>query len=354
MGKIAHFPLTLVRICVTSLVYSLPMSESQQLQRQWKLLQQLAESRTGIPLRELAGLLQVTDRTLRRDLSVLQAVGFPLQEITEERGLKRWKMRPFSDQLSFHYIDLISIMMSRRFMEPLAGTPFWEGHQRVLRKIRGALGEQALNYCEKLSVMLRVSGFGISNYSQRGAILDALMQSMEEGRQINLTYQSARTPVAKTQDVVPRGLVWHNGSLYLVAWSLQRQAHRTYKVDRMEHAELGAVTGEGQDVDFSLEEWQRQAFGIFQGEGQTVTNIRIRFDRDAARYVQESWWHDSQQFTPCPDGSVEMSLMLNDFSAVSKWVRGFGPGAQILSPPEFVERFRNDLKIMLNMYTDDE
>lgn len=122
----------------------------------------------------------------------------------------------------------------------------------------------------------------------------------------------------------------------------------------MEHAELGAVTGEGQDVDFSLEEWQRQAFGIFQGEGQTVTNIRIRFDRDAARYVQESWWHDSQQFTPCPDGSVEMSLMLNDFSAVSKWVRGFGPGAQILSPPEFVERFRNDLKIMLNMYTDDE
>ena len=326
------------------------MVESQQVLRQWRLLQQLAETRQGISLRQLAASFQVSDRTLRRDLVILQTVGFPLEEVTAERGLKRWKMRPFGDQLAFHLTDMVSILMSRRLMEPLAGTPFWEGHQRVLRKIRAALGDRAVSYCDKLSEMLRISGFGSSNYSQRGAIIDALMLGMEEGRRVRLEYQSAGNLAAAVQDVVPRGLIWHNGSLYLAAWSVARQEYRTYKVDRMLGAEVGELTNEGLGSEFSLPDWQSRAFGVFQGEGQELRQLRIQFAADAARYVQESWWHSSQQITARPDGTVELTLELNDYSAVSKWILGFGSSATVLTPPDLVQRMREELDIMRAKY----
>lgn len=113
------------------------MSDSVQLLRQWKLLQRLSDEQDGVLLSQLASELAVSTRTVRRDLSVLQAVGFPLSEQLGGRGVKRWRMQSLSPQLQVGYADLISVMMSRRLLEPMAGTPFWDGHQRLLRKIRG-------------------------------------------------------------------------------------------------------------------------------------------------------------------------------------------------------------------------
>ncbi len=96
------------------------MNESQQLLRQWKLLQMLADSRVGFTLQELVETFEVSLRSIQRDIAVLQSAGFPLEDVTVDRNLKRWKMRPFSEQMGFNFADMISIVMSRRFLEPLA------------------------------------------------------------------------------------------------------------------------------------------------------------------------------------------------------------------------------------------
>lgn len=115
---------------------------------------------------------------------MLQVAGFPLEDITVARNLKRWKMRPFSELMGFNFADMISIVMSRRFLEPLAGTPLWEGHQKVYRKVRGALGERALKFCEQLNQTIRVSGFAASDYTRRGQIIDTILLAMEDNRRV--------------------------------------------------------------------------------------------------------------------------------------------------------------------------
>jgi predicted DNA-binding transcriptional regulator YafY len=49
-----------------------------QVRRQWRLLQHLAAVRYGYTLAQLAAALGVCPRTVRRDLEVLVAVGFPI------------------------------------------------------------------------------------------------------------------------------------------------------------------------------------------------------------------------------------------------------------------------------------
>ncbi len=152
--------------------------------------------------------------------------------------------------------------------------------------------------------------------------------------------------LAKTQ----HGLTWHNGSLYLIAWSARREEIRNYKVDRIEEATIGSDVKYAVPDDFSLEEWQKKAFDVFRGDGKGLYSVCIRFNRDAARYVQESWWHDSQQFHANRDSSVEMALELTELTAVTKWVLSFGRNATAIEPQELIERIRDELQTMIDCY----
>ena len=330
------------------------MSEaSQQLVRQWKILQTLESARQGYTVQELREEHEVGDKTIRRDLQVLQTV-FPITAVSGEKGLKRWKMAPLSEQLSFTYTDLISVVMSRRFLEPLAGTPFWEGHHKVLRKIKGALGEHGFRYCEKLNGFLHATGFGRSNYTSRGQMIDRLIVAMEDRKRVLVVYQSMQSTEAVTQELGPQGFIWHNGSLYLVAWSARRREIRNYKLDRIESVEIGAELQYAVPDDFSLEEWQKSAFGAWHGGNDSGAHlIRIHFSRDSARYVQEGFWHHSQQFEPQADGAVILSMQVSDHTPVVKWILSFGPNARVLEPSSLIHEITKNLQTMMHQYSTD-
>lgn len=213
-----------------------------------------------------------------------------------------------------------------------------------------ALGEHAVRYCEKLNSMFRVSGFGTSDYTSRGRIIDTLIQAMEEKRRVLVLYRSAQASEAFERELGPQGLIWHNGSLYLIAWSAQTQEIRNYKVDRIEDVTLGSDLKYVIPRDFDLEDWQKKAFGVFRGGGTDEHSVLIHFSHEAARYVQESHWHDSQWFFDQPDGSVQMRLSLTELSAVTKWILSFGCNAIAIEPPELVDGIRRELMQMLRSY----
>ena len=49
--------------------------------RQWRLLRQLSARPEGLSLRELAREVEVSQKTIHRDLQLFQRAGFPLHEI---------------------------------------------------------------------------------------------------------------------------------------------------------------------------------------------------------------------------------------------------------------------------------
>ena len=59
---------------------------NQEVIRQWKVLHALESSRHGASIDALADDLDVTTRTIRRDLAALQEAGFPLYDERDEDG----------------------------------------------------------------------------------------------------------------------------------------------------------------------------------------------------------------------------------------------------------------------------
>jgi predicted DNA-binding transcriptional regulator YafY len=327
------------------------MNDSKTLVRQWRLLQFLADARVGYSVKELHHEMGVSVETIRRDLKDLAAAGFQVRDSVGYRGLKRWRVEGFRNEFGFTITDLLSIYIGRQFLEPLAGTPFWDGQQKAFSKIRGALGEQAIRYLEKLTAALHTTAAGVSDYRPRSKMIDDLMMAVEDHRVTLIVYQSDRSTEPVEQEVYPQGFVFHRGSLYLIAWSSRRKEIRTFKMDRISDVHLTSLPAVVPG-DFNLSDWLEHSFGVYRSSSGTLQKIRIQFSRRVARYVHESRWHSSQNLIPQEDGSLIAEFRLIDTQEIKRWIMSFGPGAKVLEPEALVEEIQNDLSAMQESYGD--
>ena len=299
------------------------VSDHPPLLRQWLLLKTLSARRYGATVAEMAAELGVGEKTIRRDLKAFFEVGFPIEEQIGEHGRKSWRLKPSGDQpeLSFAFDEALALYLGRRFLEPLAGTIFWQAAQSAFKKIRACLGKPAVDYLEKMAGNLHHTTVGISDYSQKAELIDELMRAIEDRMATHIVYHPLHATEPVTYEIHPYGLTYHQGTLYLVAFSRDRSELRHFKVDRIEQAEVSRFPFRMPD-DFNLDGHFAKSFGIFQGDGDIV--VRVRFLPAVARYVSEGKWHASQKLSPQKDGSLLAEFRLSTTEEIRHWIMSFG------------------------------
>jgi proteasome accessory factor B len=325
------------------------MAEHPPLIRQWILLRHLSSSRHGRTVKDLADELQVGEKTIRRDLDMFRLAGFPLEETVHERGRKTWRLHHDTSrpELNFAYDEALALYLSRRFLEPLAGTPFWAASQAVFRKLRALLGEGALRYAESVSSLFHQTSVGAGHYANKDEILDALMVGIEDRKAVFITYQSQQATEPVTYDVYPYGLIYHRNSLYLVGHAPQHNQIRHWKVDRIELAEVTKFPFQ-RPTDFDLQKHLSGSFGIFHGHGNIC--VKVRFSSAVARYVQESKWHASQQLTTQKDGSLLAEFQLSTTQEIKRWILSFGREAVVMEPMSLAGEIHCEATEMVQAY----
>ena len=68
------------------------MARGEQILRHWNLLRALQTRGQGLTLRELAEEHEVSQRTIQRDLEILQEMGFPIDHQEDEYGKRFWRL----------------------------------------------------------------------------------------------------------------------------------------------------------------------------------------------------------------------------------------------------------------------
>jgi proteasome accessory factor B len=324
--------------------------EQSALLRQWLLLKTLSARHRGATLKELAAEMQVSEKTIRRDLETFLATGFPLNETLGEFGRKRWglteKVQP---GMTFTFDEALALYLGRHLLEPLAGTPFWEAAQHAFRKVRASLGDSALRYVDRFLGIFRQTAFGRHDYSKKSEILDQLMIGIEDCRAVFITYQSLRATEPVTYDIYPYGLAYHRGSLYLVGRNPQREQLCHWKVDRIEEAEIEEFRFQ-RPADFDLQQHLAGSFGIYHGDGDASVCVRVRFSPAVARYVQESQWHASQRLTKDRDGSLLAQFSLDETEEIKRWIMSFGQHAVVVEPEGLRQEILAELQSLVTAY----
>ena len=98
--------------------------------------------------------------------------------------------------------------------------------------------------------------------------------------------------------------------------------------------------------DFDFDQLTESAFNVIWGEPQEV---KIRFSREQAPYVQERTWHPSQKIEKRPDGSVDLIMQVGNLWEIKRWLIGWGAGARVLQPKELAKEIENECARLLRV-----
>ena len=317
--------------------------------RQWLLLKTLCTRTNGESVRNLASEMEVSEKTIRRDISTFLDAGVPIEESTGEQGTKHYRLNPKAARadLAFTFDEALALYLCRRYLAPFQGTHLWTSTLRAFRKIHASLGQQAIQYAERFSSMIQDSPFARTDYAEQADVIDVLLVGIEDRKVVFITYRSERSTEPVTYDIHPYRFTRHRNTLYLHGLKADEGELRTWKIDRVENAELDPMPFT-MPTESELDRKLEGGLGVFQsaGERQRAT---VRFSREVARYVSESIWHPTQSLSKY-DGGVEASFELSDFTELKSWVLSFGRHAEVMAPKTLRNEVASEMQAMLNLY----
>jgi len=319
-----------------------------QLARQWRLIQRLANSRVGVSLDDLADELECVKRTVYRDLDALMFAGFPV--VSEKRDgrvvyrfLDGFRMggSPFTPD------EILALAFSEDLLRTLEGTVFHDSIRSALAKIRAGLSPQLAEYLERLRESFRVLPGPHKSYSRFRDTIRVLNDAVLAKRTVRIRYRTGSSGAVRRRDLDPYRVWYRSGALYAIGHDHLSGELRTFAIDRIREIE---PTGRRFEVpaSFDFDAMLASAFGVISDPD--TQKVRVRFEPDWAAWVAERTWHPSQRVEPRPGGALELVMQVAGLAEVKSWVLSFGAGAHVLEPDALRREVEQELAKALRAY----
>jgi predicted DNA-binding transcriptional regulator YafY len=180
---------------------------------------------------QLAQWLEVSERTIYRDIADLQTSGIP---INGEAGVG-YRLHPDFDlpPLMFNHNEIEALVIGARMVESWGGPTLAQGARSALSKIAAALPKDKRTTLE--ASRLFSPDFFID--PRMGTQMDVLRQAVDLHRYVQLEYRDvAKTPSQRR--IRPLGLFFWGKAWAVGAWCELRNDFRNFRLDRIETSRL--------------------------------------------------------------------------------------------------------------------
>jgi predicted DNA-binding transcriptional regulator YafY len=322
---------------------------NQEVIRQWKILHALESSRHGATIDGLAGDLDVTTRTIRRDLAALQEAGFALYDERDDEGRVRWRVDGHvlkGLESGFTLSELCALYLSRNLLEAVAGTPFQRDLTNAFERLAKMLSPRMRQFLDRLpSVLVAKPGPRARGAGSSPDVVARLLEATLHFRVTAMRYHSVSSSRVKDYLVHPYRLAFAHGGLYLLAYVPDYKAVRTFAVDRITSVSLEkhtfTTTQAGADDVFA------NSLGVNTGPAEPV---EIELDSRVAPYVRARVWHPSQQLLERADGGLSVTMNVCHDWGLRSWVLSWGPFARVVSPAKLSREIQSDLGAAVARY----
>jgi predicted DNA-binding transcriptional regulator YafY len=301
-----------------------------QLARQWRILRSIEANKSGVTVAELAAEEDCHPRTIWRDLSAIQAAGFPLY--SEKEGSK--SRYCFVEGYRFHLpvpftvTELMSLYFYRDILDIFKDTVFYESLDELFLKVKATLPPDSLSYLRRIEQTFHIGFKPFKDYSGFREIINQINEAVMNCRVMEMRYYSLSSKRETTRRVDPYKVWFFNGTLYLIGWCHVHDDIRMFVLDRIRLLHVTDNRFIPPD-DFDLDEYMRDAFGVIRTDAEKVV---IQFDPSLERYLKENIWHPTQTFQTGEDGSLLMTMEVGGLREVLGWVMGFGRQAEVVEP----------------------
>lgn len=302
----------------------------------------LLRNRGRLSASALARELEVSTRTVLRDIEALSTAGIP---VYAERGRDGgFELLPgFTTDLTGLTADEAKALLSAgsTTSESLGMAPAFAS---AMRKVTAAMPEAHRVAAGKLAERIHVTQDGWLRDTERSEHLGLIQQAVFEGRKLRILYTARQhDPAWRTVD--PEGLVNASGRWYLVARDRDRE--RTYKLSRITDVEaLDQPANRPEEIELQALWENRRA--EFQATRQPVSvALRVRTRR------VEALSGTAVRFRSRQDDDSGWTVLEADFGDVAHAVNTvwlLGDDGEILGPEAIREEVQAQARRMLDRH----
>lgn len=296
----------------------------------------LLQARGRMTARELSEKLEVSERTVYRDLAALGMAGIP---VYAERGPGGGcaLMEGYRTNLT----GLTEVEVHTLFMSgaagPLKDLGLAPAMEAALLKLLAALPQQRRGEAERARQRLHIDSAGWGRPSDPAPHLRALQEAVWQDRRVRMVYRHGRDEGRDDGErvVEPLGLVFKANNWYLVA--LSHGEPRVFRVSRVARVASLEETFE-RPADFDLATYWTESSARFEASWQRYS-ATLRVSPELAPFVPHDFadgTYTPLDHAPAPDadGWVTLTFTFDSFEAARTRVIGFGTQVEVIEPAE--------------------
>ena len=263
---------------------------------------------------QLAAELEVSPRTILRDVDSLSAAGIPVYTAQGKGGGVALLDGYVLDRAAFTEAEQQMLLLA---MQSMPGT---EADQ-ALTKLSALFHRSEEDWMQ-----IRLSRWGGSQWETD--LFRQLKEAVLSRRTTRFTYASSRGD-STPRTVLPARLVYKGSAWYLQAFDLAREDYRTFRLSRILHpdtdGEIFHRRLDPPDIEFS-------------GDIPPLFRVEavLKFPANLAFRVYDEF--DRSCVTEQPDGSLVVETVFPEESWLYGYLLSFGPGMEVLEPASLRQR----------------
>ena len=323
----------------------------------------IAEIKRG--LRDRGVIDDMSDKNIRRDVDFLSKFGYAVKrsKLKSPRGTpcQGWSIEPgrgrgelASPAVSLP--ELLSLLVAREFLAPLAGTFYWRGISQLLAKVEAIATPQLRDYVEEHKHGLVVHPRrGAAKYGSR--MLTAINRAILGSLEMAIRYQGLADTAPKRVVIQPEALVVYDGSIYLAATRAPGKGRsaagaeggiRFFKLDRVVDAKPSTrrFIRRGLPVETLLSD----SITLFRS-ADPPRCYRVRIDAARARWAREKPFHPRQRVGTADDGSIVVDIERAWDDEMIPQLLALGEHVEVLEPEDVRDRLLESARRIAAKYT---
>ena len=308
-------------------------------QKTQKLLEMslwMQNAENGVSIADIMQKFKVSKRTAIRMKDMVKEQFPQIKEISGAHNTKRWYIPQGSlgQYVGFSLTEINALqnaikLMKTKMPEDVAAI------ETVMHKIKASMSSEALNRIEPdAEALLEAEGYALRP-GPKIKVNDKFMQMLRNAviacKVIKIKYQSKTKDEWRT--VHPYGFLYGNKH-YLIAWHTKRKKMCSFDLNNIQEIE---VLNEyfTRDTNFSLEEFSKQSFGVYQEE---PFDVEWKFDKEVAPEAAKYIFHPTQEMIENPDGTLTVKFYAGGAREMDWHLYTWGKHVKVIKPKDFNKR----------------
>jgi proteasome accessory factor B len=300
----------------------------------------------GYSATQLAGELEVSRRTIFRDLNMLEMARIPYFFDPQRSG---YRLNPnfFLPPVNLTLPEALAILLLAGRLRGTARLPLLAHASRAAVKLESALPDSIRQHVGSVIDNLQASLGPLSRHEGLEGAFEELASAIVQRRVCRIVYISLHERKQLVLPVRPLRLAFLGRAWYLLAHSERHAELRTFKLLRIRKCTVLERTF----TPPPPEQVQRHFGGAWSmiPEGRSY-DVQVHFDPKVASNVAEVQWHPTQRCRWNDDGSMEFQARVDGLGEIAWWVLGYGPFAEVIAPPPLRKAMRDSAQAMAQRY----